>query len=214
MVTTPGSEVLASVGRDAAPEQPAWQRAVYDESGLLELASVLGARNLAAVHFGAARPIDVAATQSARLCDAAAERGLTVSLEYAAMATISDVATAWAIVSRSGSANGGLVHDVWHHDRSTADDADLAAVPADRILSIQLSDAAAERHGPLVEDVRHRRLLGDGDLHPGATLRALLERGVRCPVGIEVFTPFDRRPVQERVDELANSLRSALPTGG
>jgi sugar phosphate isomerase/epimerase len=148
------------------------------------------------------------------LCDAAADRDLSVALEYPAMATLGDVATAWAIVERAGRANGGIVHDVWHHDRSTATDADLDAVPADRFLSIQLSDASAERRGPPIEDARYRRLVGEGDLNVVEGLRRLVARGVRCPIGIEVFVSFDLRPVDERIREFADNLRWAATAAG
>ena len=193
---------------------PRWLDPGFDEAGFLGLAATFRARTLVAVHFGAQRPVAEAAVQFARLCDAAAERGLAVALEYPAMATVGDVGTAWAIVAAAGRANGGIVHDVWHHDRSPAGDAELAQVPADRIFSIQLADAPAEPTGPLLEDVRHRKLLGAGDLRPAELLRDLVARGVRCPVGIEVLTPFDERAPLVRIQELYDSLRAVAVAAG
>lgn len=193
---------------------PRWLDPGFDEHGFLDLAATVGAGTLVATHFGPPAPLDEAARQFAGLCDRAADRGLTVALEYPAMATIADVATAWAVIKGAGRADAGLVHDVWHHARSPSGDAELAAVPAERIRSVQLADASREPVGPPMEDVRHRRLLGTGDLRPAAQLRALVERGVRCPVGIEVFTAFDRRPARERIQELYDNLRAAVLEAG
>ncbi len=193
---------------------PRWLDPGYDETGFLDLAATFGARTLVAVHFGPLPPIDEAAEQFARLCDAAAPRGLSVAIEYPAMATLGDVGTAWAIVEAAARPNSGVVHDVWHHDRSPAGDLELARVPPERFLSIQLADAAAEPIGPPLEDVRLRRLLGVGELRPADILRDLVSRGVRCPVGIEVFTPFDERPPRERVRELYENLRATVEAAG
>jgi sugar phosphate isomerase/epimerase len=196
------------------PDQPRWLDPGFDEAGFLELATVFGARTLVAAHFGPATSVDEAARQFGRLCDRAADMGVAVALEYPAMATIADAGTAWAIVQAAARPNGGLVHDLWHHDRSSAGDAELAQVPASAFLSIQLADAAAEAQGPPIDDVRFRRLLGAGDLEPADVLRGLVERGVRCPVGIEVLTAFDRRPPLVRIQELYDSLRTAAVAAG
>jgi sugar phosphate isomerase/epimerase len=193
---------------------PRWLDPGYHEAEFIELAGVFGAVNLVATHFGPTRSVPEATTAFARLCDVAADQGLNVALEYPAMATIGDVRTAWAVVSAADRPNGGILHDVWHHDRSEATDADLHAVPAERILSVQLSDAAAQRRGPLLEDIRHRRFVGEGDLDVVTSLRRLVDRGVACPLGIEVFTSFDPRPADERVQELYDNLRAAVVTAG
>lgn len=193
---------------------PRWLEPGYDLAGYLELAETFAARTLVAAHFGAVPAIEAAAERFAALCDAAAERGLAVALEYPAMATIGDVGLAWAIAAAAGRPNAGVVHDVWHHDRSAAGAAELARVPADRFFSIQLADAAAEPSGSLIEDVRRRRLLGAGELQPARLLADLLARGVRCPIGIEVFTPFDERPPLVRVQELYDNLRATVTAAG
>lgn len=193
---------------------PRWLDPGFDESGFIDLAVTFGARTLVAVHFGPLPPIAEAAEQFGRLCDAAALRGLAVAIEYPAMASLGDLGTAWAIVEAAARPNSGVVHDVWHHDRSPAGDAELALVPPDRFLSIQLADATAEPIGPPVEDVRFRRLLGEGELRPADILRDLIARGVRCPVGIEVFTPFDERAPRVRVRELYENLCATVDAAG
>ncbi len=125
-----------------------WMDPVYDSTQLLQLADELDAPTIVATHFGDAVPAEVAAESFARLCDRAAQGGRRIALEFPAMATISDVATAWEVVRLAGRANGGILVDNWHHDRSVGTDDDLDLVPADRIFSVQLSDATAVPTGP------------------------------------------------------------------
>src|SRR5262249_35064730 len=140
-----------------------WRPRSSDEE-MIRIAEVLGARGLCATHFGAPAPAEQAAEAFARLCDRAATAGIHVSLEFPAWATINDVATAWEIVRLADRPNGGVLFDVWHHRRSTNDDAALAAIPGPKITSLQLADGAADPSGPLDEDVLLRQLPGDGDM--------------------------------------------------
>ena len=169
-------------------DAPTFLRAVYTEAQCLEAAAAVGASTLVATHFGEPVPADQAAPAFAGLCDRAADRGLQVALEFPAMATIADVTAAWDVVRLADRPNGGILLDTWHHRRSPGTDAHLADVPAERVLSIQLRDGAAEPVGPPVEDVMISVLPGDGDFGLADLLRQLDERGVNCPVGIEVLS--------------------------
>ena len=196
------------LGPPPAAERP-WLEPVYDTAQLLDVASALAARTLVATHFGESAPAEVAAAAFASLCDRAAARGLQVALEFPAMATVADVRTAWDIVRLADRPNGGVLVDLWHHRRSVATDSDLAEVPAERILSIQLGDGTREPVGPPVEDVVHRSLPGDGDLEVALFLRDMDERGVRCPVGVEVL---QREIVADGAGPAAERLFAALRT--
>ena len=144
-------------------------------------------RTLVAVHFGAPAALDLAAQRFAALCDAAADRGLQVALEFPAFATIADVATAWDVVRTADRPNAGVLVDLWHHRRGRNDDDALGAVVGSRVYSVQLSDAVGGPAGPPLEDVMHRCLPGAGEFGVVDHLRALDDQGVRAPIGIEVF---------------------------
>ncbi len=180
---------------------------VYDSAQLLQLADELDAPTIVATHFGDAVPAEVAAESFARLCDRAAQGGRRIALEFPAMATISDVTSAWEVVRLAGRANGGLLVDNWHHDRSVGSDDDLDLVPPDRIFSVQLSDATAVPSGPPLDDVVHRMLPGDGELEITGWLQRLGDRGVRCPVGIEVLR---REIVEQGAERAARTLYRSL----
>jgi sugar phosphate isomerase/epimerase len=180
---------------------------VYGVEQFLEVAEGLRAETLVATHFGPVAPADQASEAFAGLCDRAADRGVRVALEFPAMATVADVRSAWEIVRGAGRANGGLLVDLWHHRRSDASDDDLLQVPADRIFSVQVCDAAAEPIGLPIEDVAHRRLPGDGDLGVADFLASLDRHGVRCPVGVEVLR---RELVEGGAEPAAVRLHDAL----
>jgi sugar phosphate isomerase/epimerase len=188
-------------------DQPKFLHHVYPTETYLDVAAALGARNVVAVHFGHPAPLDTAAERFAQLCDRAAERGLNVALEFPAFATIADVATAWGVVRVADRPNGGLLVDTWHHRRGGNDDQALEAVDGSRVLSVQLADAAGDPVGPLVEDVMHRCLPGDGDFGVVDLIRRLDGLGVRAPIGIEVF---DEALLAQGTDVAARRLGESL----
>jgi len=188
-------------------DAPPFLRAVYTEAQCLDAAVAVGASTLVATHFGEPVPADQAAPAFAGLCDRAADRGLQVALEFPAMATIADVVTAWDVVRLADRSNGGILLDTWHHRRSRGSDDDLAGVPPERVLSIQLRDGAAEPIGPPVEDVMISVLPGDGDFGLADLVRQLEQRGVNCPVGIEVLS---REILAEGPARAAEILYTAL----
>jgi sugar phosphate isomerase/epimerase len=161
----------------------------YTAEELLDIGAALGARTIGAVHFGSRRPVEAAAEAFAALCDRAAARGMDVALEYVAVATIADLKTAWEVVSAADRPNGGLLVDIWHHRRTASADGLLTSIPAERILSVQLSDGPREPVGSVLEDLQHRRFPGEGDFGVPAFVRRLVDHGVSCPFGVETFDP-------------------------
>ena len=160
----------------------------YDEADLFRIADVLGARSLNAVDvFGGDWDLDAAAEAFAGVCERAGEHGLLVHLEFLPWSRVPDVNTAWEIARRAGRANGGIAVDAWHFERSASTLDDLAAVPRDRVLGIQLDDGPAAPEADLVAaTLHHRRLPGDGDFDLVALCDTLA--GSPAPVGVEVFS--------------------------
>ena len=157
---------------------------------LLAMAEAVGARSLNAVDvFGGTWGVDDAAEAFAGLCARAAEHDLLVHIEWLPWSKIPDLATARAIVEVADAPNGGLNIDAWHLVRAGVRLEELAAVPGDRILGIQLDDGPAAAEANLVEaTLHHRRLPGDGEFDLVGLLRALAATGTTAPLGVEVFS--------------------------
>jgi sugar phosphate isomerase/epimerase len=139
--------------------------------------------------FGTRYPAEQLAESFAALCDRAAKSGLRVHLEFAPYSGIRDLEVAWEVVRLADRRNGGIAFDVWHYFRGSRDDELLSRIPGDRLFVIQVSDAAAEPVGQLVEDTWTRRLLpGDGAFDLIGVLGIIARKEQAGPIGIEVLS--------------------------
>jgi sugar phosphate isomerase/epimerase len=197
-------------GEEIPPGIPA-----ASEDEFYAIAEAVGARSLnVAQGFGTHVDLDRAAEALAGVCDRAREHGLLVTLEYLPWSGIPDAATALAIVERTGRANATLMVDTWHSFRGKTDDAQLAAIPAARVGSVQLNDAPAEPADNLVSETLNARLLpGEGAIPLARWLRLLARSGSRAPLGVEVFSQaLDALPpleVGRRAGEAARAVIAA-----
>jgi sugar phosphate isomerase/epimerase len=124
-------------------------------------------------------PLDVVTAAFADLCDRAGD-DLTVALEFMPYSGVPDLATAWRVVADAGRANGGLIVDVWHWARAGCVVADLAAVPAERIVAVQLCDVREHpMDPPRAESLGHRLPPGHGFGDAVGLVAALRAHGVR-----------------------------------
>ena len=159
----------------------------HDQAELMDVAEAVGATGIVLAHFGEPAPVEVAIGAFASACDRAAERGLSLALEYPAWATIGTFSQARAIVEGADRPNGGLLIDTWHHVRCGAELADIDEVAPERILGIQLADGSTAQVGTLQEDAANRRPPGAGEFELARFVATWWDRGVRCPVGPEVL---------------------------
>jgi len=162
----------------------------FGEDELLAMAAAVGARSLNAVDvFGGTWSIDDAAEAFAALCLQAGEHGLLVHIEWLPWSRIPDLATALAIVTTAGAPNGGLNIDAWHLVRAGVELTELADVPGDLILGIQLDDGPQAAEANLVEaTLHHRQLPGHGEFDLVGLVRTLAATGTTAPLGVEVFS--------------------------
>jgi 4-hydroxyphenylpyruvate dioxygenase len=139
--------------------------------------------------FGTRYEIDELIEAFAAVCDRAARSGVRVHLEFTPFSGIPDLATAWEIVRSANRDNGGLVFDTWHYFRGTRDDRLLEEIPGERIFALQISDAAAEPQGSLLNDtLRHRRLPGEGTFDLAGVLPIVARKHGLGPWGVEVLS--------------------------
>jgi sugar phosphate isomerase/epimerase len=156
-------------------------------------------------------PLDVVTRAFAELCDRA--DGLTVALEFMPYSGVPDLATAWRILDAAGRANGGLIVDVWHWARAHSVSSDLAGVPPDRIVAVQLCDVREHPMEPLrAESLGYRLPPGQGFADPVGLLRALHEHGVEPRVvTVEVISDeLVARGVDTAATVLGEAAREVL----
>ena len=104
---------------------------------------------------------------------------------------------------KAGAPNGGINVDAWHLVRSGTDLADLAVVPGELILGIQLDDGPAAAEDNLVEaTLHHRALPGEGEFDlAGLIADAGRHRDHRPDRGRGVLrrAPVPARPTRPRL---------------
>jgi len=200
----PGLELTASASADGRAFFATGERDFY------AIADALGARSINAVLFTERRfELDALIEAFAGLCDRAREHGLLVHLEFMPFSEVRDVSVAEQVVTGAGRENGGILFDTWHHFRSGAPD---AAIPARRVIGIQINDAPTRPEADPIEETSHRRLLpGEGDIDLAGLMARLAAGGCRAPIGVEVFSDaLATRPVAETARRAAEAARAVL----
>ena len=105
---------------------------------------------------------DLWVAEFAALATEATDAGTRIGLEFLPWSNIKTVHDGLGLVRAAGHPGGGLVIDVGIPSAHTPP-ADLAEVPLQQIVGVELNDADAEPIGTLFEDtVRRRRLCGEG----------------------------------------------------
>jgi sugar phosphate isomerase/epimerase len=170
------------------PDDRATKSRVHEDA-LHRLKDSLGGRHMVVLGGPLDQPLEVATERFAGVGGRAAAHGLTVALEYPAWTATSSAAIAWDLVRTADRPNAGIVVDTWHQFRGTGSLSDLAAIPPDRIVAVQLSDGPMAPIGTELEDTfRNRRVPGSGEFDLVGLFRLMLERGIRAPLGVEVLS--------------------------
>ena len=158
---------------------------------LLDAAAQVGARHVIAQLPDPDRAR--AADRLGRLCDLAADVGLTVDLEFPSWTETADLAAAAAIVADADRPNAGVLVDALHFFRSGSSLDALGDLPRDWFRFAQLCDAPADPPpdvAGLVHAARSARSLpGYGEL----PLDALVGRLPTVPYSLEVPNDVLRR---------------------
>lgn len=175
---------------------------------VIETAARLGARSVTAVEMSrVAVDPDAAAEAFAAMCDFAAPHGIKVHIEFLPTGGIPDLASAWRIVEAADRPNGGLTVDSWHLFRSGSTLEQLAAIPGERIHTVQINDAPAQPREDLWEELMTGRLLpGEGSFDLIGLIRTLDAIGSTAPIAVEVFSSaLATRPTAEAMRALAQA---------
>jgi len=151
----------------------------------LECAAVLGAANILVAGDD---PDPARLTQTfARFAELAGRYGLTADLEFMPWTGVRDAQAALAIVKKAGQANGGVLADALHWDRTGGKVDDLTCIPTERIHYFQICDAPKEfidTDSELIRVARGGRLFpGQGGIDLRAFLAAL---PANVPISVEI----------------------------
>ncbi len=162
-----------------------------DIEAMFAIADTFGCRHLAAMGAFDADLEPNAVERFAELCDRAAEVDLLVALAFVPTTNIPDAGAALRLVEEANRANGGLLIDFWHHFRGAADLELIRAVPADRVILIQVGDGTAtpaEDVSFLEEAFHLREAPGRGGFDIDSLLSTMYSSGVSAPVSVEVLS--------------------------
>nr|WP_301287344.1 sugar phosphate isomerase/epimerase [Sphingobium sp. OAS761] len=160
-------------------------------AALFEAADALGARHIKVMPpFLPGDPQGPALADAfAALCEEAGGHGLKIGLEMLPFSTMPNLASALAMVAAADTPNGGLLIDIWHVVRSGSAVNEVANVPAQFIISVELCDAMTVMRGSITEDTMcHRRLCGEGEFDVPGFIAALGRAGYDGPYGVEILS--------------------------
>lgn len=156
--------------------------------------------------------LDQWAEEFALLCGRAADVGARLAIEFLPWANIDTVGAATTLIDAAGHPNGGMIVDVWHVERVGTPHEEIAAIPTERIVAVELSDAAKEMVGGWNTDTAdHRRYCGEGDFQLPSLIAALRQAGFAGPWGVEILSSEHRPlPVEEALVKAYDTTQAAL----
>jgi sugar phosphate isomerase/epimerase len=157
---------------------------------LMEAAEILGARHIKVGDFFKKKtPMPRLIESFASLCAEAAQHGTRVVFELMPFAMIDSLQDSLAMVSGAGAKNGGIAFDLWHIVKLRIPYEDVARVPTQYLLSVEINDGTFEAPWSLHEDtINHRRFCGEGEFDVKGFVKCLLDAGYTGPWGIEVLS--------------------------
>jgi len=180
----------------------------------LRFANELGPRHIK-VGFevdGRALNTPLVSARLAELCELFAATETILAIESMPYADVTRPDVALEILNTVGSTNLGLVIDYWHVTRAGVTPEDLARIPVDKIVSVELGDGHSKPHLPLMTDsIDHRLFPGEGSF-PVTDLTATLARnGYRGPWSVEMLsTDFRVMPPNEAMMTAARTTRHVV----
>lgn len=161
-----------------------------ERNKLLDAAEKLGAYQIkiGGDITGSSWPLERMIESFAELSRQAGDAGSKVSIEIFPDSNIRDLPTAIAIAEGADPRYGGLLLDIWHLTRGGIDYADIATIPPQYIMHIELDDAGPQV-GTIMEDtLLRRRFPGEGDFDIPAFLRAVADTGYDGLYGVEILS--------------------------
>jgi len=198
------------------PSIPQWLSDALDgltPEEMCEQAAACGARSITVVElYGVDYDAARMAERFAWICDLAAAAGTLVHLEFIPVGGIRTLAKAWEIVQLADRPNGGLLVDSWHLFRSGSTLEELARIPGEKIMGVQVNDAPAEPEADLGAAMVNSRLVpGEGSFDLEGFFRTLADIGCTAPIGVECMSERLRAmPPAEVARSTADATRNIM----
>ncbi len=157
---------------------------------LLTAAEVLGAHHLKVGDFNRTQiPMPRMIEAFASLCEDGAKHGTKIAFEFMPFAMIDALPSALELVSGAGARNGGLCLDLWHIVKLGISFKDVARIPREYIVCVELNDGTITCPWSLHEDtINHRRLCGEGEFDVKGFIESVRKTRYDGPWGIEVLS--------------------------
>lgn len=181
------------------------KRSDIEKKKLFEAAQALGARHVKVGDFAQTRtPMPQLIESFAALCQEAAAYGTRIGFELMPFAMIDTLPDALAMVEGAGASNGGIILDTWHVAKLGIPYEELAHIPLECLVSVELNDGTYQAPWSLFEDtVHHRRYCGEGEFDVPRFVACVRKTGYQGPFGIEVLSEKLRRMTLEELTERA-----------
>ena len=147
----------------------------------------------------------------ARIGGLAANRGLGLDLECMAWRGINTPRACLDLIQASGVSSAAYLVDTLHHSRCGGTPADIAQMPAGRVVSAQLCDAPATAPSSIeafLAEARGGRLVpGEGGLDLAGIVESLPAETV---ISVELPSATDKRPPPERARAIFSATSALL----
>ena len=167
---------------------------------LLTAAAALGARHVKVGDFLRQKtPMPRLIESFAALCADAADHGTRIIFELMPFAMIDTLPEALTMIAGAGAKNGGIGIDLWHMVKLGIPYQEVARIPKQYLLAMEINDGTLEAPWSLHEDtINHRRFCGEGEFDVKGFVDCLQKAGYQGPWGIEVLSAELRnRPLEE-----------------
>ena len=177
------------------------QQSDLQKRKLLSAAAVLGAKHVKVGDFFSEKYSMPQLIESfAALCSEAAQHGTRIGFELMPFAMLTTLEDSLTMVESAGAANGGIIFDLWHVVKLGIPYEEVARVPSQYVLGVELNDGTFEAPWSLHEDtINHRRLCGEGEFDIRSFIDSVERTGYQGPYGIEVLSAELR---QKSLEEL------------
>lgn len=194
------------------------RRVASDQSRnlLLNAAEGLRARHIKVADLGNdGVPMALLIEEFARLCTEAAERGTAILFEMlpAQFSGLPSLDSVLELTRGAGAANGGIMLDNLHIERTGTSFADIRnkLTPGD-LVGVEINDGSLASPVDFLDSVLNKRLLpGDGEFDIAGFLQAVWSAGYDGPIGVEVMHEYLRQwPLDVMADISFNKTASVV----